>query len=312
MGKINDVVIIGSGIAGLTAALYTARANLKPVVISGAEEGGQLMLTTAVENFPGFPDGIQGPELIEKSKEQAKKFGAVFINKNAAAFNIKDKLFEIELEGEKILSKAVIIATGASARWLDIPSEKKYIGRGVSSCATCDAYFFKNKTTIVIGGGDSACEDALFLTKFANKVTIVHRRDQFRASKIMQERVFANKKIDVIRDSVVEEILGEENKVTGVKLKNLKTNKISQLECDGVFLAIGHNPNTEIFKGKIATNEQGFIITDKRTRTNIPGVFAAGDVQDPIYKQAITAAGSGCQAALEAERYLFGLPETRG
>ena len=311
MDDVKDLVIIGSGIAGLTAAVYSARAGLKPIVLTGSDDGGQLLLTTAVENFPGFPDGIQGPQLIQRTKDQAKKFGAVFLGKNAIDFKVKDKLFEIKADEEKIISKTVIIATGASAKWLGVPSEQKYIGRGVSSCATCDAYFFKDKKTVVVGGGDSACEDALVLAKFATKVTIIHRRDALRASKIMQDRIFENKKINVIWDSVVEEILGNESKVTGIKIKNVKTNKILQLDCDGVFMAIGHTPNTEIFKGKINLNEEGFIVTDKRGRTNIPGAFAAGDVQDTIYMQAVTAAGSGCQAALEAERYLAGLPEKR-
>jgi len=312
MEDVKDLVIIGSGIAGLTAAVYSARAGLTPIVLTGSDDGGQLLLTTAVENFPGFPDGIQGPQLIQRTKDQAKKFGAVFLGKSAVGFKVKDKLFEIIADEEKIISKAVIIATGASVKWLGIPSEQKYIGKGVSSCATCDAYFFKDKKIVVIGGGDSACEDALVLAKFAAKVTIIHRRDAFRASKIMQDRIFGNEKINVIWDSVVEEILGNESKVTGIKIKNVRTNKVSELECDGVFMAIGHNPNTEIFKGKISLNEEGFIVTDKRGRTNIHGAFAAGDVQDPIYKQAVTAAGSGCQAALEAGRYLAGLPEKRG
>lgn len=300
-----DVVILGTGIAGLTAAIYTARANLKPLLISGPEDGGQLTLTTDVENFPGFPDGVQGPELIRIAKRQAERFGARFKVDIATEFRQLKHGFELTLSsGESVKTKTLIISTGASARWLGIPSEEKYKGRGVTTCATCDGAFFKGKEVVVIGGGDSAMEEALFLTKFATKVTVIHRKSEFKASKIMQDRFFKNEKCNVIWDSVVEEILGDGKKVAAVKLKNMATGKITEFSCQGVFLAIGHVPNTSIFKGKLNLDGNGYIITDRFMKTNIPGVFAAGDVQDVRYRQAITAAGSGCQAAMEAEKYL--------
>lgn len=300
-------MILGAGISGLTAALYAARANLKPLVLAGHEEGGQLALTTGVENFPGFPEGVQGPELVRLAREQAARFGAVFAAEQATGFEAKSGQYRIHTGQRVIEAKAVIIATGASARMLGLESERKYLGRGVSTCATCDAYFFKEKEVLVVGGGDSACEESLFLTKFARKVTIVHRRDQMRASKIMQERVLGNRKIGMLWNTVVEEVLGDSSRVTGAKLRNVATGKSEEVRCDGVFLALGHLPNTGIFKGRIEMDENGFLKTDRRTRTNLPGVFASGDVQDPIYKQAITAAGSGCQAAMEAEKYLEGI-----
>lgn len=300
-----NVIILGTGISGCTAAIYTARANLNPLVISGQEDGGQLTLTTDVENFPGFPEGVQGPELVQKCRKQAERFGAKFKMDIATEFTKIEGGFELGMtSGEKVQTKTLIISTGASARWLGLPSEEKYKGRGVTTCATCDGAFFKDKEVIVVGGGDSAMEEALFLTKFASKVTIIHRRDSFRASKIMADRAQKHEKIEVVWDSAVEEIVGDDRLVTGVKLKNLKTNEIIDFKCDGVFLAIGHVPNTKIFSGKLDLDEQGYMKTDRFTHTNIPGVFGAGDVQDIRYRQAITAAGSGCQAAIEAERYL--------
>jgi len=299
-----DLIILGSGMAGLTAAIYAARAGLKPVLVAGPEEGGQLTLTTTVENFPGFPDGVQGPELTERMTQQAEKFGTIIIRKNAKSFSRKGAEFEIGLGDESLHTRAVIIATGATAKMIGLDSEKRLLGRGVSTCATCDGFFYKGKDVAVIGGGDSACEDAIYLTKFAQKVTLVHRRDSLRASKIMRDRVLTNEKITLMWNSIPKEILGDEKGVKGVILEDVNSNETSTLECDGVFVAIGHNPNTELFKGILELDAKGFIVTDKRSCTKVPGIFAAGDVQDPIYKQAITAAGSGCQAALEAERYL--------
>ena len=301
-----NVIIIGMGCAGLTAAIYAARGNLDPLVITGSEEeGGQLMLTTMVENFPGFPDGILGPDLIAVMKQQAERFGARFLSERVSAFDAKNGDFSMKTkDGQSFQAKAIIISTGASAKWLGIESETKYRGRGVTSCATCDGYFFKEKEVVVIGGGDSACEESLFLTKFASKVTIIHRRDALRASKIMQDRVFANSKIKMAWNSEVAEVLGDGKKVTGVKLRDTAIGKTTDFACDGVFLAIGHDPNTAIFKSVIDLDEKGFVKTDRRMRTNVPGIFACGDVQDHIYKQAITAAGTGCQAAMEVEKYL--------
>ncbi len=300
-----NVVILGSGCAGLTAAIYTARADLKPIVISGKESGGQLMLTTEVENFPGFPEGIQGPQLIDNMKKQAERFGTVFKLGDAIGFDKKEDHYEIQLKDETILTKTVIIATGASTMWLGLESENKYRSKGISACATCDAFFFKDKEVIVIGGGDSAAEEAIFLTKFATKVYIIHRRDQLRASKIMQERILNHDKIEMIWNSEVTEFLGDEQKLTGVKLKNNQTNEEKDMPINGVFLAIGHKPNTKIFKDKIELDEKGFIKTDRLTKTNMEGVFACGDVQDPVFKQAVTSAGKGCEAAIMAERYLL-------
>ncbi len=300
-----NVVILGTGIAGCTAAIYAARANLNPLIISGPEDGGQLTLTTGVENFPGFPDGVQGPALAEMCKKQAERFGTRFKVDIATEFKQIKNVFELSLiGGEKIQTKTLIVSTGASARWLGIPSEEKYKGRGVTTCATCDGAFFKGKEVVVIGGGDSAMEESQFLTKFATKVTVIHRKDLFRASKIMQDRFFKNSKCKAVWDSEVQEILGDGKKVAGVKLKNMKTGKMSEFKTDGVFLAIGHIPNTKIFEGKLDLDEKGYIKADRFTKTNIPGVFAAGDVQDIRYRQAITAAGTGCQAAMEAEKYL--------
>ena len=300
-----NVIILGTGIAGLTAAVYTARANLSPLVISGPEDGGQLTLTTEVENFPGFPEGILGPKLIEECKKQAERFGTRFKIDMATNF-IPGKAFHtLQFEsGETLQTKTLIISTGASARWLGIPSEQKYKGRGVSTCATCDGAFYKGKEVVVIGGGDSAMEESLFLTKFATKVTVIHRRDSFRASKIMQDRFFKNEKCKVIWNAEVAEIVGDGKFVKGVKIKDTNSSKISEIQCDGVFLAIGHVPNTSIFQGKLNLDEKGYVKTDQFMKTTILGVFAAGDVQDIRYRQAITAAGTGCQAAMEVEKYL--------
>jgi len=301
---VEDVIIIGSGPAGLTAAIYTARDGFKPLLISGTAAGGQLMLTTTVENFPGFQEGIYGSELMDNMRRQAEKFGVRFIDGDATAVDLSSRPFKVTASGQTFEALSVIIATGASARWLDIPSEKKFIGRGVSSCATCDGAFFKNKNVIVVGGGDTAMEDSIFLTQFANSVTVVHRRDSLRASKIMQERAFANPKIKFIWNSVVDEVLGDV-KVTGVKLKNVNTGEITEMSIDGVFVAIGYVPNTAIFKDFLELDDQGYIKTIDEVKTNIEGVFVAGDVADRVYKQAITAAGAGAKAALEARAYIM-------
>ena len=300
------VVIMGSGPAGLTAALYTARANLEPLVFEGFEAGGQLTLTTDVENYPGFENGIMGPDLINTMRNQAERFGAKCLLSNIDSVDLSKRPFRIKSGEIEVQADSFIIASGASARMLGIPSEKDLVGHGVSTCATCDGFFFKEKEIIVVGGGDSAMEEATFLTKFASKVSVIHRRDSLRASKIMQDRAFKNEKVKFIWNSVVEEILGEKGKgVTGVKLKNIETEEITEMKIDGVFIAIGHNPNTKIFNGLLETDENGYIITSEGTsETSIPGVFAAGDVQDTRYKQAITAAGSGCMAAIDAEKFL--------
>ncbi len=309
---LRNVVIIGSGPAGLTAALYAARADLKPLVIEGLESGGQLMTTTEVENFPGFPDGLIGPRLIENMRQQAIKFGTEIMGGNVIKVDCKNP-FKVTLEnGEEIQCKAIIISTGASANYLGLESEQKLIGHGVSACATCDGYFFRDKKVVVIGGGDSAIEEAIFLKKFAREVKLVHRRDQLRASKILQNRLFKAKDISIVWNHVAEEILGVEGmKVKGVVLKDVTTGDRYEEPCDGFFLAIGHTPNTQIFKGQIDLDANGFIITKKNplreTGTSVAGIFACGDVQDPLYKQAITAAGSGCMAALDAERYIKSL-----
>ena len=303
-----NVIILGNGIAGATAAIYNARAELKPLVLSGPEDGGQLSLTTDVENFPGFPEGVQGPELVKKAREQAEKFGARFETNIVTGFEKIEGGFELKIqEGKTLKCKALIITTGASARWLGLDSEKKFMGRGVSTCATCDGAFYKGREVVIVGGGDSAMEEAIFLTKFADKVTVIHRRDELRASKIMQNKFFDNPKTDIIWDSQIVEYLGDEKKgVTGVKVKNVKTGEVTEKNCHGVFLAIGHIPNTGVFKGHLDMDEQGYLIT-KDAKTNIPGVFAGGDVQDTKYRQAVTAAGSGCMAAMEAEKYLQSL-----
>ncbi len=307
MDKHLKVVIMGSGPAGLTAALYTARANLEPLVFEGFEAGGQLTLTTEVENFPGFPEGVQGPELIDSMRKQAQRFGAQCVNDEISSADLSSRPFKITTtSGEEITAETLIVCSGASARTLGLESEKKLLGRGVSTCATCDGFFFKDKEIVVIGGGDSALEEAHFLTRFASKVSVIHRRDTLRASKIMQERAFENPKIDFIWDSGIEEVCGSEEKgVESVILKNLKTGETSEKPCEGMFLAIGHIPNTSIFKDLLDMDENGYLITKPDTsEMNIAGVFAAGDVQDRRYRQAITAAGSGCAAAIDAEKFL--------
>jgi len=304
-GTVEKVIILGSGSAGLTAAIYTARANLQPLVIEGRAAGGQLTLTTDVENFPGFPEGVLGPELIAQMRQQAERFGTRFLKGDATAADLGDNSIRLTVDGQKLEARSLIIATGADARLLELESEKKLLGHGVSTCATCDGFFFKGKEILVAGGGDSAMEEATFLTKFASRVTVVHRRDKLRASKIMQEKAFKNPKIKFIWDSTIEEIrdVGK-GKVEGAVLRNLKTNRTTEIPCEGVFIAIGHLPNTAIFKGKLEMDAGGYIVTGKGTATSRPGIFAAGDVADRIYRQAVTAAGTGCMAALDAERYL--------
>ena len=309
MSKIeNNVLIIGSGPAGYTAAIYAARANLNPHLVSGLEPGGQLTITTDVENYPGFGDVIQGPWLMEEMKKQALNVGTIFHNDIVTSVNFDNNPFISNTEsGKEFISKAVIIATGAQARWLNIESENKFKGFGISACATCDGFFFKDQIVVVVGGGNSAVEEALFLTKFASKVILIHRRDSLRAEKILQDRLFKNKKIEVIWDSKVIEFIGEENpqSLTEVKLENTKNGKKSKIKISGAFIAIGHDPATSLFKGKIDMDNENYIITkNDSTETSIKGVFAAGDVKDKIYRQAVTAAGMGCMAALEAEKYI--------
>ena len=306
-----EVVIIGSGPAGLTAALYTARANLKPLLIEGLEAGGQLMLTTMVENWPGFRDGIMGPDLMAEMRAQAERFGTEVIQGNVTAVDITRRPFTIALQdGRRVSAAALIIATGASARWLDIGSDRKLSGHGVSTCATCDGYFFRGKPIAVVGGGDSALEEATYLTRFASKVTVIHRRDTLRASKIMQDKAFRNEKIDFIWDSEVVQVNDTtKGEVTSLVVRNIKTGLERVLDVDGLFIAIGHTPNTGLVKGQLELDSSGYIRTHDGTKTTVPGVFAAGDVQDHVYRQAVTAAGSGCMAAIDAERYLEGLPD---
>ena len=299
------VIIVGSGAAGLTAAIYAARADLSPLLFEGSQPGGQLTITTEVENYPGFEDAIMGPDLMKRMRAQAVRFGTEIISATVESVNLKVKPIEVVASGTRYTSKTLIIATGAEARLLGLASEAKLMGHGVSACATCDGFFFKNQRVIVVGGGDTAMEEAQFLTKFASHVTIVHRRDELRASKIMQDRAHANPKISFIWDSIVEEVLDPaQAKVTGVRLKNLKTDAIKVLEAEGLFIGIGHSPNTKLFQGQIELLPSGYIRTFGGTQTSVTGVFAAGDVQDSAYRQAVTAAGSGCMAALDAERYL--------
>jgi len=303
--SIRNVVVLGSGCAGHTAALYTARANLKPLVIEGHEPGGQLSLTTLVENFPGFPEGIQGPELIENMRKQASRFGADYRMGHVTAADLSKRPFTLNIGKETIQTKTLIIASGATARWLGLPNEQALIGHGVSSCATCDGFFFSGKEITVIGGGDSAMEEANFLTRFATKVTLIHRRDQFRASKIMLDRVKNNPKVHFMTDTVVDDVLDVSKKeVTALKLRDVKTNKSFDFPTSAMFLGIGHIPNTKIFHGQLETDADGYLKTHNYVFTKVEGVFACGDVQDRRYRQAITAAGSGCMAALEVERYL--------
>jgi len=305
------VTIIGSGPAGLTAALYSARANLRPLLVEGLEAGGQLMLTTMVENWPGFRDGIMGPDLMTEMRVQAERFGAEVIQGNVVRVDLQNRPFTLTLaNGTSLTTDALIIATGASARWLEIGADRKLSGHGVSTCATCDGYFFRGRPIAVVGGGDSAMEEAVYLTKFASKVTVVHRRDTLRASKIMQDKAFKNPKIEFIWDSEVVDVLDEgKGEVTGIVVQNLKTAQRTTMPLDGVFIAIGHTPNTSLFVGQIELDANGYVRTHSGSRTSVPGVFAAGDVQDHVYRQAITAAGSGCMAAIDAERYVEGLAD---
>lgn len=303
------VLIIGSGAAGLTAAIYAARAELQPLVIEGMQPGGQLTITTEVENYPGFPQGIMGPQLMNDMHKQAERFGTHFLYQFVLEVDFSRKPFVIKTDDKQFTTDSVIIASGASAKLLGLESETLLMGHGVSACATCDGFFFKDKEIVVVGGGDSAMEEATFLTKFASKVTVIHRREELRASKIMQQRAFDNPKIDFLYNKVITEVIGTQSEGVGaIKLKDSVTGKESEFSCQGVFLAIGHTPNTEVFRGEIDLDEKGYVITEKSsTRTNIEGVFAAGDVQDTVYRQAITAAGTGCMAALDAEHYLSSL-----
>ncbi len=313
MTEPRDVVIVGSGPAGLTAAVYAARANLHPIVIEGLAAGGQLMLTTDVENFPGFPDGIMGPELMLKFREQAERFGTEFVTADADRVDLSAAPFGVWVDGTEYRGRAIIISTGAKARMLGLPSEQDLLGHGVSTCATCDGFFFKEKEIAVVGGGDSALEEAMFLTKFASNVTVIHRRDELRGSKIMQDRALANPKISWRWNSVVTEALGD-GQLEGLRLEDTKTGDESVLPVGGLFVAIGHDPNTKLFEGQLDLDENGYIVlpTAGSTLTSVDGVFAAGDVADHVYRQAITAAGSGCMAAIDAEKYLEGVPQHIG
>jgi thioredoxin reductase (NADPH) len=299
------VIIIGSGPAGLTAAIYAARANLAPLMFEGSQAGGQLMLTTEVENFPGFPDGILGPELMDHMRKQAERFETRIQTADVTRVEFGERPFKVWVGADEYLAESVIISTGASARWLNVPGEEKLRGRGVSACATCDGFFFRDREIVVVGGGDSAMEEAMFLTKFASKVTIIHRRNEFRASAIMVKRALEHPKIEVVWDTVVEAMLGEDE-ITGLSIRNVKTDEVSTMPTEGVFVAIGHTPNTEIFRGQLEMDEVGYLTLQGNgsTATSVDGVFAAGDVADSTYRQAITAAGTGCQAAIDVERWL--------
>lgn len=303
MAKVLDIIIVGAGPAGYTAAIYAARANLKVMMIAGPIPGGQLLLTSEVENFPGFKDGIMGPELMEEMKSQALRFGTEIIQELATKVDLGGQPKSVWVGKQEYQAKSIIISTGASANWLGLENEQRLMGKGISACATCDGFFFSDKHVVVVGGGDSAMEESLTLAKFASKVTVVHRRDEFRASKIMQDRVLNHEKIEVIWNKSVEDVLGKDS-VEGVKLKDVKTGKTTKLECQGLFVAIGHTPATDLFKGSLEMDEKGYLKVKNNVKTALPGVFAAGDVADPHYRQAITAAGDGCRAALEAERYL--------
>ena len=301
---VRNVIVLGSGPAGFTAALYAARADLEPLVLKGLEAGGQLMLTTEVENYPGFADGIMGPELMDQMEKQAQRFGAEILAVHVTEVDLTSRPFVVKAGDQVWRARTVIVATGATARWLGVPGEGKLRGRGVSACATCDGFFFRDRELVVVGGGDTAMEEAMFLTKFASKVTVVHRRDRFRASKVMQDRLFANEKVEVVWNSVVDEILGDDA-VTGVVLRDVGSGETRTLATDGVFMAIGHDPTTGLFRGQLDVDENGYLVVGEPTAaTNVPGVFAAGDVTDHTYRQAVTAAGQGCKAAIDAERFL--------
>src|SRR5215212_5735500 len=301
---VRNVIVIGSGPEGFTAALYAARADLEPLVLKGLEAGGQLMLTTEVENYPGHADGIMGPELMEQMEKQAQRFGAEILSVHVTEVDLSSRPFLVKAGDQEWRARSVIVATGATARWLGVPGEEKLRGRGVSACATCDGFFFRDRELVVVGGGDTAMEEATFLTKFASKVTVVHRREEFRASKVMQDRLFTNPKIEVAWNSVVEEIVGE-TAVTAVVVRDTRTDETRTLETDGVFMAIGHDPNTSLFRSQLKVDDEGYLIVEEpSTSTNVEGVFAAGDVTDHIYRQAVTAAGQGCKAAIDAERFL--------
>ena len=306
--KHTKVLIIGSGPAGYTAAVYAARAMLNPILVHGMEPGGQLTTTTDVENYPGFAEVIQGPWLMDQMKGQAKAVGTEMIEDHISSINLKSKPFEAKGEsGQKFTADSIIISTGAQARWLNIKSEQEYRGFGVSACATCDGFFFKEKTVAVVGGGNAAVEEAMFLTKFASKVKLIHRRNELRAEKMLQKKLMENKKIEIIWDNIIEDVIGDKDpkNVTGIKIKNVKSNKVEELKIDGLFIAIGHDPATQLFKDQLEMDKEGYLITKTdSTETNIPGVFAAGDVKDKIFRQAVTAAGMGCMAALEAEKFL--------
>ena len=308
MAKLYDVIIIGSGPAGYTSAIYAARANLSVLMLQGYQVGGQLMLTSDVENYPGFEEGILGPPMMEKFEAQARRFGTEVIPEDVISIDFSKRPFKVTTDSGEYQARAIIISTGASAKWLGLPSEQRLQGRGVSACATCDGFFFKNKDVAVIGGGDTAMEEAIFLTRYTNHVTVIHRRDTLRASKIMQDRAFKNPKISFIWDTEITEVLGE-NEVTGLRLHNVKTDEESILPVQGFFLAIGHKPNTDLFKGILAMDKVGYIVPVEHTMTNIPGIFAAGDVTDHRYRQAVTADGDGCRAAIDAERWLESLGE---
>ncbi len=304
--NVRDLIVMGTGPAGYTAAIYSGRANIIPLVIEGPQPGGQLMITTEIENFPGFPEGIRGPELMAKMREQAARFGAEFVSGSVTDVDLSRSPLCLTLEdGREFLTHALIVATGANAKWLGIESENRYRGKGVSACATCDGFFFRDCKVFVVGGGDTAMEEALYLTKFASHVTLVHRREEFRSSKIMSLRTRKNPKISMMLNEVIDEILGDGQKVTGIRLKNVQTGELSEHACDGVFLAIGHAPNAGLFKDQLDLDDYGYIITKKSsTQTNVQGVFACGDVQDTAYRQAVTAVGTGCMAAVDAERFL--------
>ena len=304
MDELRNVIVIGSGPAGFTAALYAARANLAPLVLKGLEAGGQLMLTTDVENYPGFADGLLGPELMDQMEKQAARFGAEIIPVHVTAVDLSERPFVVRAGDQEWRGRTIIVATGATARWLGVPGEEKLRGRGVSACATCDGFFFRDRELVVVGGGDTAMEEATFLTKFASKVTIIHRRDEFRASKVMSARALANPKVDVMWNTTVAEVHGDDA-VSGVTLNDVRTDESRTFAADGLFVAIGHDPNTALFRGKLALDDEGYItVAEPRTATSVPGVFAAGDVTDRTYRQAVTAAGQGCKAAIDAERFL--------